>query len=273
MIGLNPYSIFIDEHNKIYITNPHQEKIMVMQPGNESPERVLHVNVSLATHLFVDRRGDVYFESGKTIGRIEKWPIDANHSIPVAQFPRPCYGLFIDLNNTLNCSCRGNNTVMAASLDDSKTTPKVVAGTYSSGSGPNQLHNPWRIFVDQAYNLYVADASNNRIQQFKRGENNGITLVPDKTSNNVVLKFPTDFFVANANTFYIADAHHHRIILVQGNTSRTIAGVQGFNGSQQNLLSHAVSFKLALHSNDLYVVDEKNNRIQVFSFIKASCRM
>ena len=46
-----------------------------------------------------------------------------------------------------------------------------VAGVSASpGSTPSLLRNPWGIFVDSNYTLYIVDAGNNRVQKFLQGE-------------------------------------------------------------------------------------------------------
>lgn len=50
-----------------------------------------------------------------------------------------------------------------------QSTGTTIAGiTGSTGTNANQLNRPHGLLLDSQYNLYVADTSNNRLQEFSR---------------------------------------------------------------------------------------------------------
>jgi hypothetical protein len=61
----------------------------------------------------------------------------------------------------------------AMALSSLDTNGVTVAGTGGRGSGPNQLINPTGIAVDESDNLFVADAGNDRIQEWRPGATAG----------------------------------------------------------------------------------------------------
>ena len=52
----------------------------------------------------------------------------------------------------------------------------TVAGGRCQGSNPDQLNNPNGIFVDKDNNIWVADASNGRVQKFADGSRNAVRM-------------------------------------------------------------------------------------------------
>ncbi|UJR17130.1 hypothetical protein I4U23_004026 [Adineta vaga] len=94
-----------------------------------------------------------------------------------------CLGIFIDINDMIYCSIYGNHTVVKKWLGDNTTNITIVAGNVSSGSASNQLRGPCGIFVDTNFDLYVADYFNDRIQLFRLGQSNGITVAGSSSSN------------------------------------------------------------------------------------------
>ncbi|CAF5130590.1 unnamed protein product, partial [Rotaria sp. Silwood1] len=69
-----------------------------------------------------------------------------------------------------------NHRVVKTALNNGQTVSLVVAGTGCPGPVPNMLDHPHGIFVDNQFNLYVADTDNNRIQFFAPDQKNGITM-------------------------------------------------------------------------------------------------
>jgi hypothetical protein len=83
-----------------------------------------------------------------------------------------CTGLFIDIINNLYCSSANEHRVFKIGLNMNMTMPAMtVAGTGCSGPVPDTLDHPHGIFVDENFNLFVADTDNNRIQRFESKSN------------------------------------------------------------------------------------------------------
>ena len=77
--------------------------------------------------------------------------------------------------------------VVTKSLNSISNTTTIIAGTGCSGSTSNQLYYPFGIFVNFNLDLYVADSQyNNRIQLFRFGELNGITVAGNTSVNTTI---------------------------------------------------------------------------------------
>jgi sugar lactone lactonase YvrE len=188
---LSPHSIFINEDDRIHVADHVNGRLVVWNKDNIKSARTLHANVSAYSDLFVDLNGDIYFENSEEKGQI--------NTVSVTNFSGRCFGLFIDRNNFLYCSQRDDHKVMKISLAGNNRTEINVAGNGSNGSATNQLHYPWGIFVDRQFNLFVADAGNQRIQQFQAEKTEGKTVAEERTLSGLSLFFPTDVLPTEKN--------------------------------------------------------------------------
>ena len=214
--------------------------------------------------------GEIFFEHGSEAGRIEKWSIDRNESVFVAKFNGSCYGLFIDLNNSLYCSLHEHQRVMKISLDSDRRS-ELVAGDGSVGSAAHQLNYPRGIFVDREFTLFVADGENHRVQRFRPGEKDGTTVVGRGALLDPQFNISTDVMMDEHGHLYIADDVGNRVIRSNGREAKCIAGCNTGKGSKADQLDRSYAVQLDKDGN-LYVADEFNHRIQRFELIRGSCQ-
>ena len=225
----------------------------------------------MSPHRSLSRRTEAStFASSVEAGRVDRLLSNGTSGEPVAKFNGTCFGLFIDLNNTLYCSMNAQHKIASISLNDFTNVSTIVAGTGGSGPSSDQLDNPWGIFVDIKFDMYVADAGNHRIQRFRPGSLNGTTVAQNGTPNGLSLNYPTDIILDGDGYMYIADNNNHRIIRAGPNDSRCIAGCSGVNGSSPSQLNVPYSLRFDSRGN-IYVADENNHRIQKFMFLTNSC--
>ncbi|UJR19400.1 hypothetical protein I4U23_022530 [Adineta vaga] len=156
--------IFIDYKDNIYLSDYSKNQILIFSGQSIIPQRRLNAKLYDYTTLFVTLNGDIYFANGNRTGQIDKITPNSTQSQFVTNFTENCFGLFIDIQNYLYCSMRDKHQVEKMLLDGNNQTIMRIAGTGSQGSQSNQLNGPWGIFVDIHFDLYVADAKNNRIQ-------------------------------------------------------------------------------------------------------------
>ncbi len=99
----------------------------------------------------------------------------------------------------------------------------TVAGGNGPGSNPNQLYYPNGIFVDRDDNIWVADASNGRVQKFTPGNTNGVTIGGNLPNHPT---FPVNVFVAYNGTIYVADYFEGKVkrLVKDGTKWVTVAG-------------------------------------------------
>jgi hypothetical protein len=133
-----------------------------------------------------------------------------------------------------------------------------------------RLNSPYGIFVDESFNLYVADWGNHRIQYFRRGERNGKTLVASSVPNTIALYRPIDVMLDGHGYLFIVEYGNHRIVRSGPSGFRCILGCGG-SGSAANQFSYPriMAFDSRGH---IYVADTSNHRIQTFNLISNQCR-
>jgi DNA-binding beta-propeller fold protein YncE len=149
-------------------------------------------------------------------------------------------------------------------------TSVVAAGTGVAGSASNELFSPVGIFVDNNLDLYVADCGNNRVQLFESGESNGITVAGSTSPNPTISLFCPTGVVLDADKYlFIVDAANHRVVASGPNGFRCLVGCYG-QGSQSNQLSSPFSLSFD-RSDNMFVTDQDNHRIQKFLYLKESC--
>jgi hypothetical protein len=234
------------------------------------PTRTVSGNVSNPYSLFVTTTGDIYVDNGHANHQVDKLTLNTNSSVLAMYVGSDCWGLFVDINDTLYCSLSFLHQVVAKSLNSDLNISITVAGTGNAGSVSNTLRNPEGIFVDMNFDLYVADYNNNRIQLFKSGQLNATTVAGNRSSNpTITLNGPTGIVLDADGYLFIVDNSNNRIIGSGPNGFRCIAGCSG-NGSASNQLSDPQTLSFDSYGN-MFVTDSGNNRIQKFILLTNSC--
>ncbi len=249
--------------------------------GNSNPTEIISGNFSDPHSLFVTLNGDIYItdrasngdifiDGGAWYGRVQKWVPKSNTFVTVVYVNSPCFGLFVDTNDTLYCSMSAYDQVVKRSLNDPDITSIIVAaGTGSRGSEFNELNGPRGIFVDVKFDLYVSDCFNNRVQLFQSGESNGITVAGYGSPNPTInLNYPTGIVLDAEKYLFIVDSDNDRIVGSSLDGFRCLVGCYG-HGSQSNRLSSPNSFSFD-RSGNMFVADEWNGRIQKFEYLESS---
>ncbi|CAF4299563.1 unnamed protein product, partial [Adineta steineri] len=181
----------------------------------------------------------------------------------------PCYGLFVDINDTRYCSMPDDHQVVKRSLSDTVlTSNRIAAGTGTAGDDSNQLSGPLGIFVDVNLDLYVADCLNDRVQLFQSEESNGMTVARTK-SVNPSLDCPSGVILDAEKYLFIAELGNSRIFGLGLNGIQCLFGCYGV-GSQSNQLNNPSSLSFD-RSGSIFVTDSLNHRIQKFQYHEESC--
>jgi hypothetical protein len=250
--------------NTIYVAGQTKNSIFIW-PGGISTVQKITGSFNSSKSIFVSILNDIYLDNGYLKKRVDKWSYNSTYSGSVMNVSQSCYGLFIDLNNTLYCSLADYNQVIKLSLDDAIGITIIAAGNGSNGSEPHMLSSPRGIYVNINFNLYIADCGNNRIQLFPIGQLNGTTL-----TGNMPLNCPTGIVLDADDYLFIVDSNNHRIIEAGPNGFRCLVGCSGENGSLPNQLNFPQSMAFDSYGN-IFVSDRNNNRIQVFNLATNSC--
>ncbi|UJR19474.1 hypothetical protein I4U23_022605 [Adineta vaga] len=255
MFNVRPGSLFIDYKNNLYIGDYTNQQITIWNPDQIDPIRILQVKMSTHTSIIVTDNGDIYYEHADIVGRIEKWSIQSNTSAFVAKFIGTCYGIFIDMANNLYCSVLFGRRVMKISLDTKLEIWR--AGNGVSGSDSEKLYEP-------------SDGGNHRIQYFPYNQTIAETIAGKGIPNGLQLDYSTDVILDFNNYIYITDNGNHRIIRIQNNQYRCIIGCTNESKLSENQLGWVYANRFDSYGN-LYVIGERNDRIQKFELMNTGC--
>ncbi|CAF0821557.1 unnamed protein product [Adineta steineri] len=271
IVGSMPSAIFVNTNNTIYVANRDNNTIVMWHEESLNAVMIIHGNFTESNSLFVTSNGDIYIDDGWTNGRVQKWSAETNNFVTVMNVNSSCFGLFVDINDTLYCSVQYHHQVVKRSLNDSViASNRVTAGTGIAGSDSNQLDYPMGIFVDVNLDLYVADYGNNRVQLFQSRQSNGITVAGSTSLNpTITLNCPTGIILDAEKYLFVVDQENHRIVSSDVNGFRCLVGCYG-NGAQLNQLDSPLSFSFDRFGN-IFVSDSYNGRIQKFQYFEESC--
>ncbi|CAF1380674.1 unnamed protein product [Adineta steineri] len=271
IVGQNPFAIFVSTNNTIYVANQEKNTIVIWEEESINSTKIISGNFTGPRSLFVTLNGDIYIDDGEENGRVQKWIKETNTFVTVMNVNSSCYGLFVDINDTLYCSVLDHHQVVKRSLNDPlMNSNHVAAGTGIQGWASNQLSGPVGIFVDVNLDLYVADFGNDRVQLFQSGELNGITVAGSKSFYpTITLGGPVGIILDAEKYLFIVDIIYSRIIGSGVNGFRCLTGC-GELGSQSRQLDYPFSLRFD-HSGNILVTDTFNHQIQIFQYWEESC--
>ncbi|CAF4246085.1 unnamed protein product [Adineta steineri] len=234
-----PHSLFVMTNNDIYVTYD-------TDPSN----------------IYNWTNSDTYGGYDTNLSNIYHW---TNQGIPITP-SKTCDALFMDINYNIYCSLYYIHQIMKYPSSSSTNNSGIrAAGNGSSGNLSNLLTNPMGIFVDTNFNLYVADSGNNRIQFFRPGDTNGITVVGSAFASNIVLRKPTSVILDGNGYLFIVDSNNNRIIMSGSLYTRCIIGCE------EDDLSFSPYFIRFDSYGNIYASALNSSHIQKFTLITDSC--
>ncbi|UJR12518.1 hypothetical protein I4U23_016693, partial [Adineta vaga] len=148
---------------------------------------------------------------GERLKEVVKWSQNTGNVAVMMTSSRPCAGIFVDIANYLYCS-QTTHQVVKQSLDAGTNTPIIVAGHSGLGSTSSMLKSPRGLFVDTNFDLYVADFYNERVQFFKLGKQDGITVAKNGITFTLGLMLPVAVVLDADGYLFITDHMGPRII-------------------------------------------------------------
>lgn len=271
IVGRQPRTVFINRNNTVYIVNQENSSIHIWFNDSISPSKTIYVDAVNPNSIFVTMNNDIYVDNGKLNNRVEKWTSNGNSMIPIMIVYSSCYGLFVDINDTLYCSIYEQNKVIKRSLNDNTNVLITAAGTDKAGSDANQLYGPDGIFVDTNFDLYVADFNNNRIQLFRSGTSNGITVAGKESLNfTIELRLPTSIVLDADKYLFIVDSSNDRIVRSGPNGFQCLIGCSDQDSAVSSQLIYPETLSFDSYGN-LFVVDWGRDRIKKFILLTNSC--
>ncbi|CAF4138767.1 unnamed protein product, partial [Adineta steineri] len=271
-VGYEPFGLFISTSNTLYVADSQNSRVQRWLEGSVNPDKTISGGFSQPLSVFATASGDIYVDNGASNGRIDKWSVNANSSVPFMTILNYCVSIFIDIENTLYCSVPSNNQVVKKWLYDNMTTSTIVAGTGTAGSAANMLNLPYGLFVDVDINLYVADCSNNRVQLFPLGQSNGITVAGSGAPSTITLSCPNGITLDANGYLFIVDQNNQRVIGSGPYGFRCLFGCTSVVGSASTQLYYPRTISFDSYGN-IFIADQYNSRIQKFVVASNSCSL
>ena len=231
--------------------------------------RTISVTFGKAYTTFVTFNGDIYAGDSNQ-GQVRRWSPNATDSVSVMLIQKDCWGLFVDIINTVYCSVGDSHYVVSMSLGDTRNTLTLVAGKSCNGSTADTLYYPSGICVSLNFELYVADTVNNRVQLFHPGRANATTVAGAGASGTIDLNYPEHIVLDYDGYVFIADAGNNRIVGSGPNGFRCVAGCSGTSGTAANQFNHPQTMAFDSFGN-IWAVDQLNGRVQKFGLDTNSC--
>jgi hypothetical protein len=260
----------VDISNTIYVSELGMNRAQVWLEGNVFPTRNISGNLNGSYGIFATVNGDIYIDNGLNNHRVDKWTVNATNSVAVMNVPGMCQSLFVDVSDNLYCSLGTSNQVVKQSLNNNTNTTTIVAGNGTAGNASNMLAGPRGIFVDSAFNLYVADILNQRIQLFRVGQLNATTVAGNGANGTITLNDPIGVVLDADGYLYILNWGNGRIVRSGPNGFQCLLACSNTTGPASYQLSSPTSLSFDSYGN-LFVVDRSNNRIQKFLLATNSC--
>ncbi len=202
-------------------------------------------------------------------------------------------GSVLDSNGNLYVGDTGNNRVLF--YPRGSTTPTRVYGQGGSfttngnnqgGISANSLNNPYAVALDSSGNLYICDLLNSRVLFYPSGSTTATRVYGQNgsfttnTANNGgisanSLNNPYGVALDSSGNLYVADSGNNRVLFYPaGSTTATRVYGQGGSFTSNAVNNGGISANSLYEplgvvldgSGDLYVADEKNNRVLVYPF-------
>ena len=266
--GFSPNGIFVDGNNTVYVVNRPEDRILIWYAGSNNVSKTLTNDLNRPLSIFVLVDGDIYISNGHP-DQIKRFRWNSTTSEILVNLTDNCVGLFIDLNDTVYCVIVDRHYVVKKSLKSMSSPLIIAAGNGTNGTGSYLLDTPRGIFVDDAFNLYVADKNNDRIQRFPCGQLNATTIVGNTVPGTITLYFPVAVIFDPDDYIFITDSGNHRIIGSGPFGFRCIVGCIG-QGSTADQMDNPQLFYFDTYGN-IFVIDRNNDRVQKFFLASNYC--
>ncbi|CAF3929899.1 unnamed protein product [Rotaria sp. Silwood1] len=132
----------------------------------------------------------------------------------------------------------------------------TVAGGKGQGNGINQLLDSCGLYVDDDQTIYVADQSNHRIVEWKRGATSGQVVAGGngQGSGDHQLNYPA---------IVIIDKERDSLIISDRSNKRVVRWPRRNGTSGETIISNIVCWGLTMDENgSLYVVDRIEDEVR-----------
>ena len=194
-------------------------------------------------------------------------PFPVTVKLPVQKLGKELVRTISGVNQPWGVTINQKNELLIAEFGGSRVSifnskGEKIRSFGSKGSGNGQFNSPYGIAVDGSGDILVADGGNHRIQKFS-ADGKFITAVGTYGSGQLQFQFPIGIKIHPlSKRIYVAENSGHRIQIL--NPDLSYFSSFGSPGSGPSQLKYP--WDVALDStNNVYVTDNGNGRIQVFT--------
>jgi uncharacterized protein (TIGR03437 family) len=205
-------------------------------------------------------------------------------------------GIALDSGGNLYVADSGNNRVLRyprPTAQFGRISPDLVLGqvnftsSISAAVSASSLNGPTGVALDPDGNLFVADASNNRVLEFASGASNNAaairvfgqpglnTGVPSNIASAQTLSLPQGIYVDASYSLYVADSGANRVLIFpntrdaaqSGTAAAIVLGQDRFDsaGTAGGASGLRIPWDVVLDSSgNIYISDAGNNRVMVY---------
>ena len=166
----------------------------------------------------------------------------------------------VDTNETAPMTSSTVNVTVTAA-PQSELPPVFVRSWGATGNAPGQFNHPYGVAVAASGDVYVADSSNHRIQQFTRNGEFVRAWGANGTANGQ-FQSPSGIAVDTTGNVYVADTVNHRIQKFTATGAFVTTWGTSGTGNGQFQQPYGVAVDAA---GAVYVADTLNHRVQKFT--------
>ncbi|CAF0947181.1 unnamed protein product [Rotaria sordida] len=281
----NPYDVAFDAYNYMYVVDYTNHRIQRYPPGSNTASTVAgstsspgssRAQLNSPTAISVTQNGTMFIMDTSNY-RVLRWQLGDQLGYIVAggngngaAFTQigTSYGIFTDSQNNIYISEYSNHRVTKW-FNGNITIGTLIAGGNGIGTTPDKLNNPWGIYVDSSYSLYIADRNNHRVQRWDSGAANGITVGGDTSgtsgSFSYLLNNPTGVMVDQYGFIYILDTGNSRVQKWSPGSTFGITVVSSTYGTPiaTATLNNPLGMGINSYGN-IFIADTNNHRVQSF---------
>ncbi len=254
-----PHSIYVDNDDKIYVTDTGLKSVVVFDLDehetvklNKTADGYLRSPVGVA----VDDKGSI-FVTDSVLKKIIVYSSDYKFLKEINGFKRPT-GIAIKDKKLYIADTLANQIIV---MD---TKGKVISKFGRRGGKKSEFNFLTHIFVDSTGNIYVSDSMNFRIQVFDRDFKFKYSF--GKLGDGMGdFARPKGVAVDTDNNIYIVDALFDTVQMF--NTKGRV--LLGFGSNGKGPGNFSLPSGIFIDPDDkIYVADSYNSRVQVFQYLK-----